>query len=182
MPIRVEAWVMLKQIGVLVAACWMGGTAVLAQGSGTDGSQLGFYIGKWTVEGQSRSTPTGAYGRISGNETCAWFSGGPALVCRETLQDSAGETDSIFILSFDSKKKQYTVHGTDNTGTMTMATGTLADGVWRWQGESRSNDGVVTPTRYTFREAPGGGRTMDVEVMNRNAWTKIVGVTYKRAR
>lgn len=173
---------MVKRLVVAAAMCWLGGVSVLAQGSGTDGSQLGFFAGKWTVEGQSRATPNGPFGRVGGTETCAWFSGGPGLVCRETLQDASGETDSIYILTYDPAKKQYTVHGTDNTGTVTAATGTLAAGVWKWQGETRGSDGAATPTRFTFREAPGGGRTMDIEVMARGAWSKIVGITYKRAR
>ena len=173
---------MLKQVVVMAVVSWLSVSAVSAQGRAAEGSQLGFYLGKWTVDGQSRSTPTGAFGKVAGNETCAWFSGGPALVCRETLQDTAGETDSIYILSYDPAKKLYTVHGTDHTGTMTSATGTLTAGVWKWQGETRGADGVATPTRFTFREAPGGGRTMDVEVMAKGAWAKVLGINYKRAR
>lgn len=172
---------MLKRVMAAAACCWLGTMVGNAQ-TGAEGSQLGFYIGRWTVEGQSRSTPTGAFGRISGNETCAWFSGGPAMVCRETTQDSSGETDSIYILSYDPAKKQYFMHGTDNTGRMTTLTGTLAAGVWKWQGDSRAADGTVTPTRYTFRESTGGARTMDVEVQAKGAWTKTIGITYKRAR
>lgn len=166
----------------VVAVCWLGGAALQAQGNGTDGSQLGFFLGKWTVQGQSRSTPTGAYSAATGTETCAWFSGGPAIVCRETLKDATGETDSIYILSYDPAKKQYSVHGTDNTGAITAATGTLSQGVWSWTGSIRDAGGASTPARFTFRQAPGGGRTMDVEVMSKGTWAKIVGVTYKQTR
>ncbi len=146
-------------------------------------SQLGFYLGKWTEEGQSRAKPTGAFGKITGEESCAWFSGGPSVVCRETTQDQSGETDSIYILAFDASRKLYTVYGTDNVGTVYSGTGTVDQGgVWHWTAEARAK-GVVTPMRYTFRSAGNGSRTMDVEVAaSKGVWAKIVGVTYKRAR
>ncbi len=146
-------------------------------------SQLSFFLGKWTVDGQSRSTPTGAFGKLTGNETCAWFSGGPSVVCRETTQDAGGEVDSIYILSFDPAKKQYTVHGTDNNGSVTSGTGTVAAGVWKWAVESRGADGSVTPMRFTFRQAGPGSRSMDVDMAaGKGTWAKIMGLTYRQTR
>ena len=100
--------------------------------------QLSFYVGKWTEEGQSRATPNGAFGRITGQESCAWFSGGSSLVCRETTQDASGESDSIYILAYDAIRKLYTVYGTDNVGTIYSGTGTVDAGVWRWTAEARA--------------------------------------------
>ena len=146
------------------------------------GSELGFFIGKWTEEGQSRAKPTDPFGKITGDESCAWFSGGPSVVCRETTQDKSGETDSIYILAYDAGRKLYTVNGTDNTGAIYSGTGTVTNGVWRWTVEMRA-EGASTPMRYTFRAATGGGRTMDAEAAAGNGtWVKILGVTYKSAR
>ena len=168
---------------VVVAMCLVAGlSSVHAQPASSDGSQLGFFIGKWSEEGQSRATQTGAFGKISGEETCAWFSGGPSVVCRETTQDQSGETDSIYILSYDQTRKNYSMSGTDNTGAVYTGTGTLEQGVWKWTAEMRSK-GVSTPMRYTFRGASNGSRTMDVEIAaGKGAWAKIVAVTYKRTR
>ncbi|MGE3956137.1 MAG: hypothetical protein AB7H96_05410 [Vicinamibacterales bacterium] len=174
---------MIKRVCGVMAACSLWAASAMAQGSGMDGSQLGFFMGRWTVEGLARPGGAGGFGAASGTETCAWFSGGPSMVCRQTIKDSDSETDSIFILSYDPVRKQYTAHGTDNTGVVTTLTGTLASGVWRLAGERRGADGKATPTRYTFREAPGGGRAMDIEVGGaKGAWTKTVGVTLRRAR
>ncbi|MEQ1731029.1 MAG: DUF1579 family protein [Vicinamibacterales bacterium] len=175
---------MMKQIAVTVCLT-LSVASVSAQPKGVaaDESQLGFFLGKWTVDGQSRSTPTGAYGRVTGNETCAWFSGGPSVVCRETTQDAGGEVDSIYILSYDPAKRQYGVHGTDNNGSITSGTGTVTAGVWKWAIESRAADGSVTPMRFTFRPAAPGSRTMDVEMASgKGTWAKIMGVTYKQTR
>ncbi len=175
---------MAKQMAVVVwLILWAVSASAQPKGAASDGSQLSVFLGKWTVDGQSRSTPTGAYGRITGNETCAWFSGGPSVVCRETTQDASGEVDSIYILSYDPAKKQYAVHGTDNNGTITSGTGTVAAGVWKWAAESRGNDGSVTPMRFTFRQGAAGARTMDVEMAaGKGTWAKVVGVTYKPSR
>ena len=175
---------MVKRIAVAVclALCAVSVSAQ-PQGGAAEASQLSFFLGKWTVDGQSRSTPTGAYGRIRGTETCAWFSGGPSVVCRETTQDTGGEIDSIYILSFDPAKKQYSVHGTDNNGSITAGTGTVAAGVWKWTVESRGADGAVTPMRFTFRQAAPGSRTMDVEMAaGKGTWAKTMAVTYKQTR
>ena len=49
--------------------------------------------------------------------------------------------------------------------------------------DSRDADGAVTPTRFTFRAAAPGSRTMDVEVAaGKGTWAKVMGVTYKQTR
>jgi len=176
----------MRQVAVAVIAlvCVLVGVAgASAQPRGADdqpSNQLGFYIGRWTAEGQAKGGPAGAFGRVTGEETCAWFSGGPSLVCRETSKDSLGETDSIYILAYDAGKKVYTMYGTDNYGVVYAATGTLEKDIWRWVGETRK-DGVATPTRYTFRPSGNAARTMEVETSTRGVWSRSANITYKRA-
>jgi hypothetical protein len=145
-------------------------------------SQLGFFVGKWSEDGQSRASASGGFGKLTGEENCAWFSGGPAVVCRETTQDSTGETDAIYLLSFDAAKRVYSVYGTDNMGTMLSGTGTVENGVWHFTAESRTDAGVITPMRYTFRDGGNGTRAMDIEISTKGVWAKIVGVTYRPSR
>ena len=174
----------MKTLAVAAVCVLLGMSSTAAQqaATGEAGGELGFFIGKWTEEGQSRAKPTDAFGKITGNESCAWFSGGPSVVCRETTQDKNGEVDSIYLLAYDSGRKLYTVSGTDNTGAIYSGTGTVSNGVWRWTAEMRAG-GAVTAMRYTFRAATGGGRTMDVEVpAGSGAWAKVISVTYKTAR
>ncbi len=170
-------------VGLLVAGAAVSTVSAQPAQKVAEESQLGFYLGRWTEEGQSRSTPTGPFSKLTGNETCSWFSGGPSIVCRETTKDANSESDAIYILSYDSSRRTYAVYGTDNTGTIYSGTGTVdTAGVWRWTAESRSN-GTVTPMRYTFKAAGSGSRTMDVEVSTgKGAWSKIQSVTYKIAR
>lgn len=161
----------------------LGAGLAVAQPRGQDdhaATELGFFVGRWTSDGQAKGGPTGAFSRVTGEETCAWFSGGPSLVCRETAKDSLGETDSIYILSYDAGKKVYTMYGTDNYGVIHALTGTFTQDVWRFTGETRK-DGVSTPTRYTFRAAGNASRTMEVETSTRGVWSRSGTLTYKRA-
>jgi len=178
-------WMRHQVIGlVMLVACLGGGAAgAFAQQGGADGdSQLGAFIGKWSETGQSRSTPTAAFGSLTGDETCAWFSGGPSVVCRETTKDGSGEVDGIYILGYDASRKVYTMAGTDNNGALYSGTGTVEKDVWHWTAEMRAG-GAVTPMRYTFRAAGSGARTMDAEVATgKGAFAKVTSVTYKRAK
>ena len=73
-----------------------------AQGPGersAEVSELEFFVGHWTTSGQSRATPASEFAPLSGEETCEWFAGGTAVVCRETMADGNGSVDSIYILA-----------------------------------------------------------------------------------
>ncbi len=169
-------------IGLIVAAAMVSNVSAQPTTRAAEESQLGFFLGKWASEGQSRNSPTGPFSKMTGNETCSWFSGGPSVICRETTKDSNSESDALYILSYDPARKTYAVYGTDNMGTIYSGTGTVdAAGIWKWTAESRSN-GTVTPMRYTFKGISGGARTMDVEVSSKGVWSKIQSVTYKITR
>jgi uncharacterized protein DUF1579 len=143
--------------------------------------QLGFYVGKWNELGESRPSGAEAFGKLSGHESCEWFSGGFAVVCRESTMDRSGNSESLYILAYDPGKKVYTVYGTDQTGTIYSGTGTLENGTWRWTAEARWQASTMQ-MRYTFNSASGGGRTMQVEIAEDDGkWSKIIDVTYMPA-
>ena len=149
---------------------------------GPEVKQLGFYVGKWNEAGQSRSGSAEPFGKLSGNESCEWFSGGFAVVCRESTVDRNGNSEGLYILAYDSGKKLYTVYGTDQMGTIYSGTGTLESGTWRWTAEA-AWQGSTTQMRYTFHPASEGGRTMQVEIAEGDGiWSKIIDVTYTPAQ
>ena len=171
--VLVGVWCLLMMAGVAAAQ----GTRAEDHAS----TQLGFFTGRWTLDGQSRPTPAAALGHVSGDHTCSWFSGGPTVVCRESTKDQQGEMDILYILAWDAGKKVYTYYGTDSAGTITSAQGTLEGDTWRFTGESRAG-GVTTPMRMTFRPAGSAAHTRDVEVSNgKGVWTKTETVTFKHA-
>ncbi|MFN7980438.1 MAG: DUF1579 family protein [Vicinamibacterales bacterium] len=168
-------------IGLIVAGAAVSSASAQPTRRAAEDSQLGFFLGKWNSDGQSRDSATGPFSKMTGTETCSWFSGGPSVICRETTKDANSESDAIYILSYDASKKTYAVYGTDNIGTVYSGTGTVdTAGVWRWTAESRRN-GDVTPMRYTFKGG-NGTRTMDVEISSKGTWSKLQSVTYKITR
>ncbi len=172
---------MTKWVAV-VACVGLGASSVQGQPAparSPEVSQLGWYVGKWSAAGESRGSAEEAYSEVSGEETCEWFAGGPSVLCRETTTDRNVTSTSLYILAYDAARKLYTVYGTDNTGAIYSATGTVAQGVWSWTGEARA-EGQAMPMKYSFHPSPGGGRTMDVEIAaGEGAWLRILGLTYK---
>ena len=67
----------MKTLAVAAVCVLLGMSSTAAQqaATGEAGGELGFFIGKWTEEGQSRAKPTDAFGKITGNESCAWMTG-----------------------------------------------------------------------------------------------------------
>jgi hypothetical protein len=132
--------------------------------------QLGFFVGKWTVEGELRAGPMGPGGKFTSSDTCEWFEGGFSVVCRGEGKMPAGPSRSIGILGYSAEEKVYTYYGVDNSN-MTMATvprGTRQGDTWTYTDESTMGGAKVksrviikelSPTAYTFRmefEGPDG--------------------------
>jgi len=125
--------------------------------------RLGYFVGKWTTEGEMQASPMGPAGKITGTDTCEWFSGGFAVVCRSDGKSPAGPMKSIAIMGYSTEEKVYTYYGVDNSA-MTMASvpkGTRqGDGTWTYNDEgvmggqkykSRVTLKELSPTEYTFK-------------------------------
>ena len=125
--------------------------------------RLGYFVGKWTTEGEVQASPMGPAGKMTGTETCEWFSGNFAVVCRSEGKSPAGPMKTLGIMSYSTEEKVYTYYGLDNSA-MTMASvpkGTRsADGTWTYNDEgvmggqkfkSRVTVKELSPTEYTFK-------------------------------
>jgi hypothetical protein len=133
---------------------------------GPEHQRLGYFVGKWTGEGEMKPGPMGPGGRMTSTDTCEWFDGGFAVVCRSDGKSPMGAMKSIGILGYNPEQKVYTYYGVDNTA-MTMTTvpkGTVQGDTWTYTDEgmmggkpykSRVTIKEVSPTAYTF--------TMDVQ-------------------
>ena len=110
-----------------------------------------------------QASPMGPAGKITGTDTCEWFSGGFAVMCRSDGKSPAGPTKSLAIMGYSTEEKVYTYYGVDNSA-MTMASvpkGTRqGDGTWTYNDEgvmggqkykSRVTLKELSPTEYTFK-------------------------------
>jgi hypothetical protein len=124
--------------------------------------RLGYFVGRWTSEGEMKASPMGPAGKISGTDTCEWFSGGFAVVCRSEGKSPMGPMKSIGIMGYSTEEKVYTYYGVDNTA-MTMASvpkGTRQGDTWTYLDEgtmggqkykARITLKELSPTKYTFK-------------------------------
>lgn len=145
--------------------------AALGQASGAPGpsaehKRLGYFVGAWSVSGEMKPGVMGPGGKFSGTETCEWFQGGFAVVCRSEGEGPMGPTQGLSIMSYSPEERVYTYYGTDNSGTAmtSVPRGTVQEKTWSFTDEtvmggakvkSRVTIDAVSPSKYRF--------TMDIE-------------------
>lgn len=138
-----------------------------AQGApkpGPEHEKLRFWIGKWTTQGEVKPGPMGPGGKTTSTDTCEWFDGGFAVICRSEGTGPMGPGRSMGILSYSPEEKVYTYYSTDSIG-MTMTTvpkGTVKGGTWTYDDESMMG-GQKMKTRVTIREVSPTAYTFTLE-------------------
>jgi len=145
---------------------------------------LQFYVGRWTSRGQSRNAPTDRFTTVRTSEVCSWVIGGHAVECRETVTTPAGPSQGIYLLTYDSSAKQYTVYGIDDTGMELQGVGSVdpASGKWSWTLEMQSA-GQTSRWRYDFAPSSPNSRAMSLMLDEGNGkWTPMTNTIYTRAK
>lgn len=133
---------------------------------GPEHQRLGYFVGKWTAEGEMKPGPFGPGGKMSTTDTCEWFEGRFAVVCRSEGKSPVGPLRNIGILGYSTEEKVYTYYGVDNSGMImtSVARGTVQGDTWTYTDESvmggqKMKSRVVirelSPTSYVF--------TMDIQ-------------------
>ena len=156
---------MKKALAVsVVAAAW--GSLVFAAGQqaptpGPEHKKLGYFVGKWTTEGEIKASPMGPAGKVTSTDDCQWFDGGFAVICHSTGTTPAGPSKSVGIMGYSTEEKVYTYYGMDNSA-MAMTSvprGTVEGDTWTYTDESlmggqkvksRVTLKTLSPTAYTF--------------------------------
>ena len=141
--------------------------AAQAAKPGPEHARLGYFVGKWSAEGEMKPGPMGPGGKFTASDNCEWFEGRYSVICRSEGATPTGRSKSIGILGYSSEDKVYTYYGTDNSG-MTMASvprGTLQGDTWTYNDEgtmggqkykSRVTIKELSPTAYTFKMEVAG--------------------------
>ncbi|HEV8129804.1 MAG TPA: DUF1579 family protein [Acidobacteriota bacterium] len=142
---------------------------------GPEHKKLGYFIGKWSGEGDMKQSPFGPGGKFTGTETCEWFSGGFFVVCRSEGKGPMGEMKGLGILGYNPEEKKYTYHGIESTmPAAESSTGTVQGKTWNWTGESKMN-GKVTKGRYIMKEISPNSYTFKYEIStDGGTWTTVM--------
>lgn len=131
---------------------------------GPEHKRLGYFVGKWTTEGEMKPSEMGPGGKFTGTDSCTWFEGGFAVVCNTEGKSPMGSSKSIGILGYSPEEKVYTYYGVDNSG-MTMATvphGKLQGDTWTYDDESLMG-GKMVKTRVTIKELSPSAYTFKMD-------------------
>jgi hypothetical protein len=134
---------------------------------GPEHQKLGYFVGKWTTEGEMKPSPMGPGGKITSTDTCEWFEGHFAVICRSEGKNPMGPTKGVGILGYSTEEKVYTYYGVENNP-MTMASvpkGTVQGDTWTYTDEglmggqkmkTRVTIKELSPTEYTFKMEMAG--------------------------
>ena len=127
---------------------------------GAEHKRIAYFAGQWTYQGESKASPLGPAGKMSGTETCEWFAGGFQLVCRSKGTGPRGAVTGQAVMSYDSGRKAYTYYAMSSLGDNIFVRGQVAGKVWTWTDETTVEGKAVkiratvteeTPTSYSFK-------------------------------
>jgi hypothetical protein len=123
---------------------------------GPEHKALDFFAGKWEFSADMKPGPMGPGGKVSTRDSCDWFEGGFALVCRGEGENPNGKTKSVAIMTYDTDKKAYTYYGVESGMPVAHAAGQKKGDTWVYEGDSGGMKSRVTvketsPTSYSFK-------------------------------
>jgi hypothetical protein len=154
--------------GLVIAAAHIAAAqAPPAPKPGPEHQRLGVFVGTWNVQGEVHASPMGPAGKMSSTDTCEWFEGRFAVLCRSEGRTPMGPAKSVFIMSYSPEEKVYTYYSTDNSG-MAMTTvpkGTVKGDTWTYTDTMMAGGQKIalrvtikedSPTQQTFRMEMAG--------------------------
>jgi hypothetical protein len=113
--------------------------------------RLGYFVGTWTQEAEMKAGPMGPGGKITGSETCEWFTGGFHIVCRSAGKGPMGDFKALGFMNYDGEEKAYFFHGIDSMGMADSGKGVLDGRTWTYLSDSKIG-GKTVHSRYVMTE------------------------------
>lgn len=147
---------------------------------GPEHEKLGYFVGKWTSEGELKPSPFGPAGKMTMTDTCSWFEGKFVVLCHSEGKGPMGQVKGVSIMGYSNEEKVYTYYGADSMGMVasTVPRGTVQGDTWTYTDESmmggqkvksRFTMKVQSPTVYTFSWETQGPDGKWVSVMEGKA-------------
>lgn len=180
---------MLKSFAALLIIVAAGVGIVAAQAPpaakpGPEHAKLGYFLGKWTGQGDVKPGPMGPGGKMTSSDDCQWFEGGFSVICHSTASGPQGPSKSIGILGYSPEEKVYTYYGVDNTN-MTMASvpkGTIQGDTWTYNDESTMG-GKKVKTRVTIKELSPTSYSFKMDMQGSDGkWTPMMESTNTKVK
>jgi len=158
---------------VAVVACTLVGSAI-AQGPegppkpGPEHQKLAYYVGKWVSEGETKASAYGPAAKYSFTQTCEWFNGSFAVVCRSEGKIAGAAFTSLSVTAYEAGEKAYIYFETSSSGETFVSHGTVSGDTWTWNGESKGPDGKPVRARFTLKQVSQDSATYKFEAGSGN--------------
>jgi hypothetical protein len=120
-------------------------------------------VGRWNYEGEAKASPLGPGGKISSSETCEWFQGGFAMVCRMKGTGPKGQMAGLSVMSYDMDQKNYTYYATSSMGDTIFVRGNVKGNVWTFE-DTFQVEGKPMKVRATITEESPTASLFKLEV------------------
>lgn len=137
------------------AMAWFGDACVCAQEAGgapkpgQEHAKLGFFVGKWTSEGDLKASAYSPGGKFTFTEECEWLTGNFAIICRSEGQMSGSTVKGVSIMSYDVGEGKYIYFESNSVGENTYSKGVVNGDTWTWTNEEQMG-GKTIHGRYTL--------------------------------
>jgi hypothetical protein len=121
---------------------------------GPEHARMGYFAGTWQFEGESKPSPMGPGGKMTGTSTCEWFAGGFHLVCRGDMTGPRGAGKDGAVWALDPSRSVYTYFGYSSMGDAFYVTGSVTGKVWTWNADLPVEGATMKMRATLTEEAP----------------------------
>jgi hypothetical protein len=127
---------------------------------GAEHEKLAYFVGKWIYEEDVKTTAYSRIGKYVYTESCEWFAGEFAVICKSHNQN--GTPIGLSIMGYDLREKTYTYFQTRSNGESAFQRGTIDGDTWTWIDDLKITHGRFTEktvnsdlATYTYEMARG---------------------------
>lgn len=120
-------------------------------------------LGQWNYQGEAKESPLGPAGKITGSESCEWFQGGFAIVCRSKGTGPQGSGTGMSVMGYDPAQKTYTYYSISSRGDNIFVRGHLKGNVWVFE-DTMPVEGKSMKIRATVTEDSATASSFKLEV------------------
>jgi hypothetical protein len=114
-------------------------------------------------------------GKFTTMDTCEWFEGRFAVVCRSEGKGPSGSIKGLGVMGYNADAQVYTYYGIDNSpmNMLTIPRGKVTTDTWVYDDESKMGDKTVK-TRYTLKTLSPASYTFKWELQGEDGTWKTI--------
>jgi hypothetical protein len=141
---------------------------------GPEQRKLEYFVGTWSMDGDTKPSPMGPGGKITGTDHIEWMDGGFFLVAHGENKSPMGSDTGLAVWGYNAQDKVYTYHEFNSSGESVSATGTVDGDTWTWTSDDKMN-GKMMKGRYTIKQLSPASYTFKFEMQPEGAqWATIM--------